>query len=65
MLSYYASVNCPRCPRRLDTKTKDLTSKAKDFIKCPRGQGCCLQDLITVEEAGYDAVDAADLKLSF
>jgi len=28
-------------------KAKYLTSKAKDFIKCPRGQGHGLEDFIT------------------
>jgi len=33
----------------LRSKTKDLTSKAKakDFIKCPRGQGHGIEDFIT------------------
>jgi len=31
----------------LRSKAKDLTSKAKDFIKCPRGQGHGLEDFIT------------------
>jgi len=30
----------------LRSKTKDLTSKAKDFMKCPQGHG--LEDFITV-----------------
>jgi len=32
---------------RSKTKAKDLTSKAKDFMKCPRGQGHGLEEFIT------------------
>jgi len=38
---------------RSKTKAKDLTSKAKDFIKCPRGQGHGLEDFITGIEYQY------------
>ncbi len=39
------------CPSRLKTKAKDLTfkAKAKDFKKCPRGQGRGLKDFITAK----------------